>query len=849
MTYDLNDPRLTAFALGELDEGDRAAVEDRLAADADSRKFVEDVRATARLLTEQFQNEASPGLTPAQKTAIEDGLRPVVSHRRFHWGTPLKIAAAASLLIAAGTALLVPTIIARREARRSELALNAPAPSNPRNFSQSLATGASTVISADDDTGRLGRTHYGLGPATAPGEAKYERARDSTPPSPTGPQSMTTEGAIALHAKTQTLNMKSSKLVQRIDGEKPSDLYSRPAAGRKREALARNVEAPLGEMRGLRLDENESLVKRSPAAANHGASQGLRSKDKQLLGEVARREVEQVTQLGAQSIPTTDFIAQQNSLSSGVQSQKPAAKPALLAADNRSRKEDLDVRAKLADRVEDLAAAAPATVEIPNANQILPLKEAAPGNEAFDNHRDNPFVSVAVEPRSTFSIDVDTASYANVRRFLNQNMLPPADAVRIEELLNYFPYHDPEPSGAVPLACAAEIGGCPWDARHRLMRVALSSKPIKKDGRPLCNLVFLIDVSGSMDQPNKLPLVQASLRRLVEELGENDRLAIVVYAGASGLVLPSTSCLEKSKILEAVDRLQAGGSTNGGAGIELAYQQAVNHFVTKGANRVILATDGDFNVGVTNRDDLVRLIEAKRKSGVYLSVLGFGMGNLKDGQLEALADKGNGNYAYIDTIAEAEKVLITEMGATLVTVAKDVKFQIQFNPSKVGAYRLIGYENRLLAAQDFADDRKDAGEVGAGHHVTALYELVAPDKVQAVVADADPEEFEFQKVTAVARPETVVVKVRYKLPDEETSRPFKLGVLDKGLDFSRSSSDFKFASGVAGFGMLLRHSPYVGSFTYGGVVEIASSSLGDDPSGYRKEFLGLVKKAQQLSAR
>ncbi len=473
-----------------------------------------------------------------------------------------------------------------------------------------------------------------------------------------------------------------------------------------------------------------------------------------------------------------------------------------------------------------------------------------PNTEQFDAHRDNPFIAVAVEPRSTFSIDVDTASYANVRRFLNQNTMPPADAVRIEELLNYFPYHDAPPTGEHPLAASGEIGACPWDARHRLLRVALMSKPIPMDGRPLCNLVFLVDVSGSMQEPNKLPLVQSSLRRLVEELGENDRVALVVYAGASGLVLPSTSCAEKSKILDAIDRLQAGGSTNGGAGIELAYQQAVNHFIPKGANRVILATDGDFNVGVTNRDDLVTLIEAKRKSGVFLSVLGYGMGNLKDGQLEALADKGNGQYAYIDTLAEAEKVLIKEMGATLVTVAKDVKFQVQFNPSKVGAYRLIGYENRLLAAQDFADDAKDAGEVGAGHHVTALYELVPPGKENAVVAvDKDDVEFEFQNVTPKNLPETVVIKVRYKLPDAETSRPFKVGVVDKDWDFFRASDDFKFAASVAGFGMLLRHSPYKGSLTYGGVLEIAGSALGDDPSGYRKEFVGLVKKAQELAGR
>jgi len=497
-------------------------------------------------------------------------------------------------------------------------------------------------------------------------------------------------------------------------------------------------------------------------------------------------------------------------------------------------------------------AAAPVTdfLDVDAAAIRDPQLAPQPDAEQFDRHTDNPFVPVALEPLSTFSIDVDTASYANVRRFLNQNTLPPVDAVRIEEMLNYFPYHDPAPTGEHPLAVHAEVGGCPWNPDHRLMRVAMTSKPIPAEGRPLCSLTFLVDVSGSMDQPNKLPLVKASLRKLVEALGENDRLGIVVYAGASGLVLPSTSCLKKAEILSAIENLQAGGSTNGGAGIQLAYDEAVKHFIKGGANRVVLATDGDFNVGISDRGRLVQLIEAKRRSGVYLSVLGFGMGNLKDGQLEALADKGNGNYAYIDSLDEAEKVLIKEMGATLVTVAKDVKLQIEFNPAKVGAYRLIGYENRMLAAQDFADDAKDAGEVGAGHHVTALYELVPPGKEGAVTpAAAEEREFPTEKVAASPRPETLVVKVRYKRPDEETSRPFKVGVVDKGLDFSRSSADFKFASAVAGFGMVLRHSPYKGSMTFAGVVEIAGSALADDPSGYRKEFVSLVRRAQAISPR
>ena len=335
---------------------------------------------------------------------------------------------------------------------------------------------------------------------------------------------------------------------------------------------------------------------------------------------------------------------------------------------------------------------------------------------------------MSLDRQSTFSIDVDTASYSNVRRFLVQNSLPPKDAVRIEEMLNYFPYHDAPPSSASedPFAVHVEVAGCPWNAQHRLARIGIAAKPIDQSNRPASNLVFLVDVSGSMNADNKLPLVQWGLQRLVEQLGENDRVALVVYAGAAGLVLPSTSCQNKAEILSAIEQLQSGGSTNGGAGIQLAYDVAVQNFIKNGTNRVIMATDGEFNVGLIPRPDLVRLIEAKAKSGVFLSVLGFGMGNIKDATLEQIADKGNGHYAYIDAQREAYKVLVQEMGSTLVNVAKDVKIQVDFNAAKVAQFRLIGYENRIMAHRDFNDDTKDAGEIGAGHHVTALYELVPP---------------------------------------------------------------------------------------------------------------------------
>ena len=388
---------------------------------------------------------------------------------------------------------------------------------------------------------------------------------------------------------------------------------------------------------------------------------------------------------------------------------------------------------------------------------------------------DNPFRVVDNEAKSTFSIDVDTASYSSIRRSLNQNVLPPRDAVRVEEMLNYFPYHDAPPSDANehPFSVHTEVAACPWNAEHRLARIGIAARPIDQSRRPSSNLVFLVDVSGSMDEPNKLPLVKWGLQRLVEQLGENDRVAIVVYAGASGLVLPSTSCLNKVQVMSAIDQLQAGGSTNGGAGIQLAYDLATQHLIKNGTNRVILATDGDFNVGITDQDKLVELIQAKAKSGVFLSVLGFGTGNLKDANLEQLADKGNGHYAYIDSPREAYRVLVEEMGSTLITVAKDVKIQVDFNPARAAQFRLIGYENRIMAHQDFKDDTKDAGEIGAGHHVTALYEIV-PLHQRALLAklDRSPEK-KFAAAAGETTEPLLIVNLRYKKPSEATSCPLE----------------------------------------------------------------------------
>jgi Ca-activated chloride channel homolog len=671
MSLDFSDPRLTAYALDELDATERAEVEAELAGDPERRRLVEEIRATARLLTEHFQNEPRPKLTPKQREAIEARLQTATKPKRRWYHVSWVTVAASIGILAIGLGLLLP---------------------------------------------------------------------------------------------------RQNAVVQKMPRQK--------AAVQKMEPLPVIV-----------MSTHEAVVQ------NKGPVVVMRTHD-------SEPPVRVVTRLGADPGDQRRQVV----------TVETAPKP-------------------------------------PTAPEPQPEPEPQPNTEAYDRIVDNPFLSVIQNPLSTFSIDVDTASYANVRRFLMQDQRPPKDAVRIEELLNYFPYHDPPPTGDEPFSITIEVARCPWNADHRLARIGLMGKPIANDKRPPSNLVFLIDVSGSMDQPNKLPLLKAALRMLVEQLGENDRVAIVVYAGASGLVLPSTSCRRKPEILSALDQLRAGGSTNGGAGLQLAYDQAVQNFIPHGTNRVLLATDGDFNVGVTGQGELIRLIEAKAKSRVFLSVLGFGMGNIKDSTLEKLADKGNGHYAYIDTLREARKELVEQLGATLVTIAKDVKIQVEFNPARVGAYRLIGYENRLMRHEDFHDDTKDAGEIGAGHHVTALYELVPPGP-EAV----EPAGFGLLKYQRPAEPvgsskESLTVKLRYKKPDGDTSELIERGVVDEGLDVSRASTDFQFAGAVAGFGMLLRDSPDKGTITFDGVLELAGSSTGDDASGYRQEFLELVRKAKALLSR
>jgi Ca-activated chloride channel family protein len=474
---------------------------------------------------------------------------------------------------------------------------------------------------------------------------------------------------------------------------------------------------------------------------------------------------------------------------------------------------------------------------------IAPAPAMESNTEEYEGLEENIFHGVIKKPLSTFSVDVDAASYSNLRRFINNGDKPPKDAVRIEEMINYFDYDYRQPTNSDPFYVYTEMSEAPWNHNHKLVHIGLQGKVIPLQNLPASNLVFLIDVSGSMDQPNKLPLVKKSFQLLVDQLRTQDHVAIVVYAGAAGTVLEPTPGDDKRKILAAIDRLEAGGSTAGGAGLTLAYSLAKEHFKSNGNNRVILATDGDFNVGQSSNEAMEDLIEEKRKDGIFLTVLGYGMGNYKDSKMEILADKGNGNYAYIDNLTEARKVLVSEFGGTLFTIAKDVKIQVEFNPAHVQAYRLIGYENRKLNDEDFNNDRKDAGELGSGHTVTALYEII-PAGTKSDFYSVDDLKYQPEKSAAAQNnnsQEWLTLKLRYKKPDENKSNLIVHTLTDKKVKLANASEDFRWAASVAGFGMLLRESPYIDKWTYEDVAQLAEGARGADRQGYRSEFINLLK--------
>jgi Ca-activated chloride channel homolog len=904
MNIDPNDPRLTAFVLGELDPTERADVEALIIESADCRQAVNEIRLVAQWLSEQLHEEssahsASPELNhrPVALSLLEPAVAPPPPAYRPWWRlgpARLKLFAAAVL----GAAVLGTWFVRFAAKPRAEL----------------------NAIASQMEARSVGDTNVVLR-SVRPADERPAAALTAAPataaaPGPAAARGWAYEPAAPIAGEPEQKVMLATSPAAREEG-----IQRAPApAGASADGASRTVvDGEVGEL-GVTADNSATRRKLAENAGGAAAPAGnSRAQERRsMLGRVAANpSVKSIKGNGVQSqagVATfystaparaaeslkapagrvaagapaagTNLARAGGAMMQGGDKSKEAM-PALVAraeareagkpmqqrdqqaeAPGRSDKKarfafdsfSLDARANQASKSQDRSKSQglQENEAIVQQEQRGLAKEAKDQKadlaqlgenqvvaeaEAFEPLAENAFHLVTNEPQSTFSIDVDTASYTLVRRFLNHNALPPPDAVRVEEMLNYFPYHDSPAADASdqPFAVHAEVAACPWNAAHRLARIGIAAKPIDQANRPPSNLVFLVDVSGSMAEPSKLPLVQWGLQRLVEQLGENDQIAVVVYANAAGVALPSTSCDKRAEISSVIDELRAGGSTNGGAGIQLAYDIATKNFIKNGTNRVILATDGDFNVGVSDDDQLVKLISAKAQTGVFLSVLGFGMGNIKDNKLQKLADQGNGHHVYIDKPSEAYRVLVKEMGSTLVTVAKDVKIQVDFKPDKVAAYRLIGYENRALANEDFNNDAKDAGEIGAGHHVTALYELTpANPTVPQKVANADK--------TAPARSNSFVVNLRYKKPAEDKSILLVYPVVDQALEFGRASGDLKFAAAVAGFGMLLRNSAYKGSLTFDGVSEIAQQTLGDDAAGYRKEFTGLVRKAQALKA-
>ena len=723
MSINYDDPKWTAYVLGELSESERAMLESELESSEEAREYVRELRDAASLMKEGLAAHPDPALTREQRASVQQAALPRPVRRWFvpslAWAAGLGAGLAAAVLLIA--TFTVPTLLRSRQAAQ-EVRLTPP---------------DAPVINS----------------ITAPAPPAIRDLPQSVPSSP-----------VAEHqavARQKDVAAPAARLDEQLQSVEPPVAQMAPVEAKKESTLALNAGA---------------------GATRSGVLSGV-------YGGVLK---------ASEAAPAA----------------APPPPPPFPAP-------PLPVAAAL-DRV-NLAGVG-----------------------------ENPFISASRQPLSTFSVDVDTASYANVRRFLNQNQWPPQDSVRLEEMINYFTYEYPQAAAGQAVAGSLEVAAAPWNPLHRLVRVGVKAKDVRLGQKP-GNLVFLIDVSGSMGTPERLPLLKTGLHLLVDKLTESDRVSIVTYAGASGIALAPISGDRKDVILRVIDSLHAEGNTNGGAGIQTAYELAVSNFIPKSVNRVILATDGDFNVGITDPNQLTQMIEDKARSGVFLTVLGFG-NNFKDSLLARLAEKGHGNYAFIDTVNEARKVLVEQIDATLVAVAKDVKVQVEFNPAKVNAYRLLGYESRIMGAQDFNNDRKDANDMGSGQTVTALFEVV-PRGVDVEInggSGVAPLRYQ-QPSTTVEQPravrtsnELLDLKIRYKDPEASESELLELPLVDRGTAFSNASADFRFASAVAGFGMVLRDSAYKGSATLDWALTTAQNSRGLDKNGYREEFVRLVQRAMQI---
>jgi Ca-activated chloride channel family protein len=762
-----DDPRLTAYALGELDEHECAAVETALRDSTECRQAVEEIRQMVGVLESELRKEPMPALSKRRRKAVLESFRKNgLIKKLIPFPTERRKVVVVWAAMAASLALLFSLEVFRR---------------------------------------------------SVPSEVEM-----------TSPQANSASASAAASLAIQP----AQSLANGIPGGQGLE------AG---ETVALNLSMAGVSYNGLTTDLEAMSAATKPATTftiiDTDSSQGFRSGS------------------GGSLVVITDGLSVSDPLAT-LPSLRPSVAPSIPNPSVSWGGDGFNIQPKsvqfaLSDGGDHSDYVLPKR-EQREAKELEELAALAkqPTTASYPRYLENAFTPVAQEPLSTFSIDVDTASYANVRRFLNSGQLPPRDAVRIEEMLNYFAYRYPQPKGDAPFSANLESAVCPWQPQHRLVRVALKGRELAQDKRPPSNFVFLIDVSGSMQPAERLPLIKQGLRMLVKRMNAGDRVALVVYASSSGMVLASTSCEQKEKILEAIERLEAGGSTNGGEGIQRAYDVAAENFIKGGVNRVILCTDGDFNVGITDQGQLLKMIEQKAKGGVFLTTLGVGTDNLQDSLMQRLADKGNGNYHYLDSVEEAHKVLVEQMNSTLVTIAKDVKIQIEFNPAQVSAYRLVGYEKRLLRKEDFNNDKKDAGEIGAGHTVTALYEVVPAGVAltQAVdnlkyqpAAAAKPERY-----TTSDSKEMLTLKLRYKQPEGDTSKLLEFPFTDTGASYSRASADFKFASAVAAFGMILKDSAYKGSARLDTILELAEEAKGEDKEGYRAEFIQLVKKARSL---
>lgn len=875
-----NDSLLTAYALGELNDGERAEIEARLRESADDRQRVDDIRRLGKLFRAALTESPSSARTPELREAMlaemtnpphaDSPLQlPERFPRRRFW-LPLSLAAA--LLVTCGALFgLMGTKHGERPVAQRELHEESLANDEARSRA-TVANLADTdaVESLDTEDGEsLATLSEGLG-----GDSSVDAEMSLAPPLGLTDLSLESQAdEVARGSRTRTTS--SAALSGRFGGATTdvkrrgtaTERFGEPASADRpqgRQTINGSADGLLYGGRGLP-EPGEGLAE----SKESGGTKAPRNRRPRLESERGRRPQETKPESfgmhmggmgtgGAASQAGPNPGAAMGGMMGG--GMMPANKSR--GGESGERKGEAESRDNVylyrvgsAEAVPDAASRPSQPAQAPLFINGVRLEGyagyggiALANDESYPPLVENEFRKPADHPLSTFSIDVDTASYTNVRRFLNSRAMPPRDAVRIEELINYFQYSYPQPDGDVPFSITTDVADCPWNAEHRLLRVGLKGRDVPADQRPASNLVFLLDVSGSMEAPNKLPLVKEAMYLLVDKLTENDRVAIVVYAGNSGLALPPTNGENKATIRTAISQLVASGSTNGGQGLQMAYETALTHFIKDGTNRVILATDGDFNVGIVDQNELVQLIEDKAKSGVFLSALGFGIGNLKDGTLEKLADKGNGNYAYIDTLSEARRVLVEQLSGTLVTIAKDVKLQIEFNPAQATEYRLIGYEDRLMPPQDFHDDRKDAGEIGAGHSVTALYEIVPAPR-----GEPSGEPLKYQRsenlTPAAATGELATIKLRYKQPDGETSRLIEHVVSDRRPQQAEASRDMSFAAAVAAFGMLLRDSPYRGDATYQKVLSLAEQGLSSDPNGYRSEFVQLVRQARDISGK